>query len=451
VDENSNNLAYSWYVVGVLTVAYLFSYMDRSILALLIAPIRSDLGLTDTQISLLHGFAFALFYASLGIPIGRLADRNNRVNMITVGVGIWSVFTATCGLARNFLELFIMRTLVGVGESVLNPCAYSIISDSVPKRLLARAFSIYMMGVYLGAGVAYVVGGLVVSAMTEVSSVVLPVLGEVRTWKTVFFLVGIPGLLVVLVVNRTIKEPARKGLTYGEQANKGVPLSIIKQFARENRITLVTHILGFSVIGLLANGVALWTPTFFSRTYGWDVPYAGILYGSVLLVFGPLGTISAGWLADLLDRKRAMGGAYIVGAVYALFSLVPAIVSPLVDNPYVSLALIAVLVFFFSGPTALAVSALQKITPNEMRGQASAIYLLILNILGIGFGPTLVALITDYGFGDDSALRYSMSIVGGCSAALSVLLLLIGLTAFRKSLERAEAWDDPAESVSAGN
>lgn len=250
----------------------------------------------------------------------------------------------------------------------------------------------------------------------------------------------------MLLINRTIKEPERRGITYESEANKGVPFAVIKQFGRENRVTLFTHFLGYSAVSLLANGVSLWTPTFFNRTYGWDVPHAGVMYGAVLLVFGPLGTFSAGWLADHLDRKRAMGGAYIVGIIYALLAVIPGIISPLVDDPNVSLALIAMLVFFFSGPVALAVSALQKITPNEMRGQVSAMYLLVLNIMGIGFGPTLVALITDYGFGDDSALRYSMSIVGGSAAAMSVVLLSIGLASFRKSLQRAEAWHEPVEA-----
>jgi MFS family permease len=175
------------------------------------------------------------------------------------------------------------------------------------------------------------------------------------------------------------------------------------------------------------------------------------MYGTVLLVCGPLGSFAAGWLSDHVDRRGPQGGPFKVGLVFALLTLAPAVVSPLVADPYVSLGLIAILVFFLSGPIALAISALQQITPNEMRGQVSAVYLLILNFLGIGFGPTLVALITDYGFGDDMALRYSMAIVGAGASVSSILLLAIGTKPFRDSLKRAEEWAEPEQEELTGN
>lgn len=441
------SLAYAWYTVGVLMLAFLLSYVDRSIMSLLVDPIRRDLALSDTQISLLHGFAFAVFYAAFGLPLGRLADRTHRVRLIVAGVTLWSLFTAACGLARNFWQLFVTRMGVGVGEAALNPSAYSIITDSFPRHLLARALSTYVMGTYMGFGLAFIMGGMVVRLVEAMPTLVLPLLGEVYTWQLAFFYAGLPGLFVAALIFLTLREPARRGRvrdTPSAAAAPAVPLREVVAFIGQNRRTLICHLGGFSLIGILVNGLVLWTPSFFHRTYGWEVADAGVAYGTILLLAGPMGIFAGGALSDWLDRKGPAGGSFLTAAVCVGCAIGPAIASPLVDNPGLAMSLIAVLVFFTSAPWGVAVSAIQQITPNEMRGQVSAIYLFVVNFIGIGFGPTVVALITDQVYGDDAALRYALSWVGGSAALAAMVLLLSGLGAFRASARRAEAWVLPA-------
>ena len=203
--------ARAWYMVILLTILYMFSFLDRTIIVLLIEPIKADLGLSDTQLSLLYGFAFALFYTLLGIPIARMADRRNRRTIIMWGVAIWSVMTAICGIARNFGQLFIARMGVGVGEAALSPAAYSLISDSFPPNERARAMSVYTMGLYLGVGLALVLGGVVIEWVASIGTVVLPIFGEIRAWQATFMAVGLPGLLLAGLM-MTVREPLRREL-----------------------------------------------------------------------------------------------------------------------------------------------------------------------------------------------------------------------------------------------
>ena len=439
--EPELNLVYSWVIVAVLMVAYLLSYVDRSILSLLVNPIRSDLNLSDTQLSLLHGFAFALFYATLGFPLGRMADSRNRRNIIVGGISVWSLFTAACGLATNFWQLFLMRMGVGVGEAALNPSAYSIISDRFPKRLLARALSTYVMGTYMGFGLAFIVGGLVVQAVTKTPTSVIPILGEVYTWQLAFFYVGLPGLLVALLVYFAVKEPLRTGLVNKSATHSAVPIKDVIGFVVKNKRTFLCHLAGFSLIGILVNGLVLWTPSFFFRTYGIPVAEAGVIYGVILLIFGPAGIFLGGMISDRIDINGLNGGSFLTAAGFVSVAVIPAILSPLMPTASLSFAFIAILVLATSAPWGVAVSAIQQITPNEMRGQVSALYLFVVNLIGIGFGPTLVALLTDGVFGHDSFLKYSMVCVGTGAAIAAAAVLFVGVKPFRESLKRASDWN----------
>src|SRR5712691_1532753 len=198
-------LGYAWYVVLVLMVCYTLSFIDRQILSLLVGPIKRDLGITDTRVGLLQGLAFALFYTLLGLPMGRFADRGSRRNLIALGVFFWSLMTAVCSVARSFWSLFFARMGVGVGEATLAPSAFSLISDYFPRERLGTALSIYAMGIFIGSGLALIVGGTVVGAVTHLPAIDLPVLGTIASWRLTFLIVGLPGLLVGLILY-TIRE-----------------------------------------------------------------------------------------------------------------------------------------------------------------------------------------------------------------------------------------------------
>lgn len=434
------NPVYAWYVVGVLMLAYTNSFIDRQILALLVEPIRADLAITDTQVSLLAGLAFSIFYTLMGVPIARLADQKNRKVIIAFGVAFWSAMTALCGAARNFWQLFAARVGVGVGEATLSPAAFSIMADYFPKHKLARAFSVYSMGVYFGAGLAMIIGGIVVRMVMDAGTVTLPALGEVRPWQLTFFFVGVLGLPIFLLV-LTIREPVRRGLKAAGVPEKqnASSLPVLLAFLRVNALTVVFHFLAFSMIGIAIAGYMVWTPTLFIRTWGWEASTIGLAYGGIMFVLGTAGVYAGGWVADWLE-SRGRRDAILRAAFYAGVVTVPfAVATPLMPSGGLALAGLAVTSFLLAFPQGLPAAALQVITPNPLRAQMTALYFLVGNLIALGFGPTLVALVTDFGFHDPMKLRYSMAVVSATVIPLGVLLSYLALRPYRASRARAEA------------
>ena len=426
---------YSWYVVGILMLAYTNSFIDRQILSLLIEPIQRDLEINDTQISLLAGLAFAIFYTVMGVPIARLADQKNRRTIILWGISIWSLLTATCGLAKNFWHLFFSRMGVGVGEATLSPAAMSMISDYFPVTKIARAISIYSMGVYFGAGLALIIGGLVVKLVSETGNVVIPFIGEVFSWQITFFYVGLMGLPIFLLL-LTIKEPRRRGIdeTNPEEAKKASSLPALKAFVKINRRTIFYHFATFSCLGIAVVGYMIWTPTFFIRTYGWDAPKIGMIYGIILFFGGTSGVYAGGFLADWLTKRGHKDGI-LRAAVYGTICAIPfSVLTPLMGSPTLAVIGLTASCFFMSLPQGLPAAALQVIAPNPLRAQMVALYFLIAGLIANAFGPTLYALMTDYVFGDPMMIRYSLSAVSAVVLPLAAVFGMLALKPYRKSV-----------------
>lgn len=433
---------YAWYVVGVLTFVYIFSFIDRQILNLLVRPIRRDLGINDTQMSLLMGLSFAVFYTFFGIPLGRLADSKSRRTIIAAGFALWSLFTAGCGLTRNFAQMLLMRMGVGVGEAALSPAAYSLITDYFPPKRRATAISVYSMGIYLGSGFALIIGGAVAGLAAKQELWHLPLVGATRPWQAVFFLVGLPGVLLSLLMY-TVREPKRRGLkktATGQPASQQVPLSEVISYLKDNWRTFLCHNVGFALLSFSSYGTTAWIPSFFVRKYGWTEAHAGQIYGWIVAIFGTLGVALGGrfadWLAERGYRDATMRTGLIVSLAWFPFGLF----YPLVSSSWVAAALLAPTVFFASAPFGVAPAAVQQMMPNPMRGQAGAIYLFVVNLIGLGIGPTAVAMTTDYVFRNDHALHYSLLIVTTTAHILASLLLWLSLKPFVASLERLKAW-----------
>ncbi|MBH3337549.1 MFS transporter [Pseudomonas mendocina] len=437
--HNNNNgypsSARAWVTVAILMVAYVLSFVDRQILNLLVEPIRRDLAINDTQMSLLMGLSFALFYTICGIPLGRVADTRSRRGLIAVGILFWSAATAACGMAKMYWQFLLCRIGVGVGEAALSPAAYSLIADSFPAERRATAISVYSMGVYLGSGLAFLVGGLVIQFASAQGDVTLPVLGEVRPWQLIFLILGVAGVLFTLLM-LAVKEPARRGAGAGV----AVPLSEVGRYIRANRRTVLLHNFGFAGLAFAGYGSAAWVPTFYIRTYGWDAGQVGIVYGCIVAVFGCLGIVFGGRLADLMAKRGRSDANMRVGLYAALGALPLVALFPLMDSAFWASVLLAPTVFCLSMPFGVAPAAIQEIMPNSMRGQASAIYLFVITLFGLGVGPTAVALVTDFVFADDAALRYSLLIVTTLAVLTSVILLAKSLKPYRESVTRLEQW-----------
>ena len=428
--------ALGWYAVSVLLVAYVFSFIDRTIIGLLVGPIKASLDISDTQFALLGGLAFTLFYCVLGVPIGRIADRVSRRGLIALGVAVWSFMTALCGWAAGFWQLFLARVGVGVGEAALTPAAYSMIADYFPKDRLGRALAVYQSGAFLGAALAFILGGAVIAAVTTFVAAnpdfSVPLLPEVQGWRLVFITVGAPGLLVALWMF-TVREPSRKGRV--AEAGAALPFLAVVAYVWRHRRLFLPHFIGFGVLVVTFQNVVVWGPAYFTRHFGMTEAQTGLTLGLVLLVFSSAGVIGGGFLSDLLVKRGRAEGPMRVGAIAGLALLPFAATATIVDSLALSLALFCPMMFFASFPLGSAAQALQMVTPNEMRGQVSAIYMLFLNALSYCLGPLIVGMVTDYAFADEGAVGYSLAIVSAVSAPVAALVATRGFAPFRQAAE----------------
>jgi len=348
------------------------------------------------------------------------------------------------GLGRSYSQLLASRVSVGVGEASLSPSAYSLITDLFPPGRLATALSVYGMGIFLGGGLANLAGGYVLDFTGTGAVYDLPLVGQRKSWQLVFFLIATPTIPLTLLL-LTMREPIRKGVgkvlgADGKARPIKVPLSAFFSYARRNAKTVLTHNVGFAWLSFAGYGAAAWAPSLFIRVHGYDPAFTGKMLGVIGIVIGPIGILTGGWLGDMLGQRGYRDGKIRVGLFAAIASLPLAIAYPLVPSGSLGLTLYAIGGFFGAMPWGVAPAAIQEMMPNQMRGQASAVYLFVVNLLGLALGPQILAIFTDYVFKDEMMVNYSLASTGLLAHVFSIVLLAICLRHYTKSLDRLESW-----------
>lgn len=381
------------YVLFILVLVYTFNFIDRQIIGILAIPIKADLGLTDTELGLMGGLAFALFYTGLGIPIAMLADRFNRTWIMTIALATWSVMTAVCGLAGNFWQLFFARMGVGVGEAGGVAPAYSLIADYFPPSQRGRAMSIFSFGIPIGSAIGIVFGGVIASMLD---------------WRLAFFIIGVAGIVIAPIFKLTIKEPVRGGFDKQRGSTRPPGLArIFRTLSRKPSFWLVS--LGAACSSMMGYGMFFWLPSFFVRSFGLSLLNASLYFGAVLLVGGLAGIWAGGWLADRFGQVHR--SRYITIPALAFIITVPfyavAILSTSMWLTFIVLLVPVALGLVWLGPV---ISVIQHLVPPNMRATASAVFLFINNLIGIGLGTFAIGWLSDtlaLQYGEDS-LRYSI-------------------------------------------
>jgi len=398
------------YVLAMLVLVYAFNFIDRQIVGILAGPIKAELGLTDTQLGLMGGLAFALFYTALGVPIGLLADRKSRTWIMTVALALWSGFTALCGYATSFWQLFLARMGVGVGEAGGVAPAYSIIADTFPPETRARALGVYSFGIPLGSAAGILLGGWIAASVD---------------WRTAFIAVGLAGLVLAPIFRLTVKEPPRGRFDPPRPADAAAPSlrAVLATLAAKPSFWLLS--VGAGCSSIVGYGLIFWLPSFFGRTYGLSLVDVSLFYGSIVLVGGVLGIWAGGALGDRMGA--ASKAAYARVPAIAFLLAVPCYaIGVTADSLWLGYA-------FFLLPQALGLAwlgpvlaAVQGVAPAAMRTTTGAIFLFVNNLIGLGLGTLFFGVVSDRlapRFGDES-LRYSI-LLGLAFYLVSATLLLL--------------------------
>lgn len=413
-----------WYVAGLMGCGYAVSFLDRALVSVAGAPLKHDLGLSDTQFGLLQGTSFVILYSLCGLPLGRLADRVDRRAMIALGILFWTAMTAICGLAGSFAMFFLARIGVGLGEASLVPAGMSLIGSVMPQEKMGRAVAVFIMGATIGTATALMGGGYLLGRLAAAGPIDLPLLGTIAPWQALFLLAGLPGLVVAGLV-MTIREPARTAVP-AAQASLGAAWDHIRANLRAYGFLTAATCCNVTI----AQTQGAWAPLFFVRQFGLQPGASAILVGTMFLLSAPTGQLFGGFVTDRLHARGIAGAQNLVMALFLALALVPGAIFCTTDRLWLARTSYPLFTFLVSAATPTGLAALQMLTPSRHRGTVSALFLSIVTLVGLGLGPAAVGLLTDHLFHDEQALGRSLLIVILAAGIAGPLLALAGRRPF---------------------
>ena len=419
----------AWALVAVFFFTSIVSVLDRGIIALVVDPIRHDLGISDLQISLLQGLSFGLFYAVVGLPLGLSADRLSRRRLLIFGICVWSLATLAGGFAASFGQLFAARLLVGLGEATLGPCAVSMISDMFPPKERGRPIGVYLMGQAVSGGLSILLTGLILSAVPAGVFAHVPVLNRLAAWRVVFVVCGLLGFLAVLML-LTFREPPRRGVVL---RSGGLGIATAAGYLGRNWRVFAPFYLGFAVISMSTYGLNAWSAAFLIRAHHLSAPQVGRWLGLTAVVAGVIGATLGGQLVDWLARRGVRSGKFLI-LIAASWCALPAALAVLAPSTATAILMIGFGVAAAPLIGTTMVSAVQEMTPNNMRGVAVALFGFTNTILGSTTGPLLIASATEHVFKSPAKVGYSIMLVMIPTEAVGCLCFFLGFLAIRAAL-----------------
>ena len=422
----------AWAVLALLMLASIVSFVDRQVVAIVVEPMKADLGATDSQIGWLYG-VFAVFYAIAAWPIALMADSKSRKHIIAAGIFFWSLMTIACGLSRQFWQVFAARIGVGIGEASLGPATVSMVGDLFPRAQIPLALSVFQTAAVMGSGLAFIIGGFVLEVVQQAEPLVLPVVGELAPWQQTFVYVGLPGVLLALIF-LLLREPRRRQPPATQKAS----MSELRKFYRANGTALAFHHLGFLSLALLGYAFVFWSVSYFTRVHGEDAASAAQTFGWIFLLTGPIGPVAAAMFARFLSERGRRDANIIAGMVAGCLA-VPAIVliqfAPSATWAYVLYVPAMILV---NAPFGIANGSLPVIAPSMIHAQVAAIYLFVVSI-GNLLGPPIAGFFNEVVFPEADGVRYSIISLTIAFGVFGVLMLQLARKPYARALARMEA------------
>ncbi|MEY4762223.1 MAG: hypothetical protein RLZZ200_2079 [Pseudomonadota bacterium] len=417
-----------WLAVWLLALASIMSQFDRTVINLMVGPVKEAFSLDDTKFGALQGIAFGIFYVLACMPIGRLADRFSRSTIIGIAIGFWSLFAMASGFARSYAQLFLTRIGVAVGEASLTPAGFSMLSDLFPPERLGKPVGTYLMSSPVGQAMAFMGGGLLLQSLSGSALLSSGPLAGFEPWQAAFVIVGLPGLLLVPAF-LLFRDPERRGTDGVDQ----LPLREVIAVVRERGAALALMFSGFAMVPVVSYAIGIWSPALFQRVHGWTPAQVGLGIGLVMLFFGTSGAWFGGWLNDRFSQRGQLDAPLRVAALGFVGCGLFGAMAPLMPNAWLALLCFAPTMFLSNIPYACAGTAIQLIVPNRARAQVSAMYITMTTLIGLGVSPVVVGLMNDRVFTGPTGIRYSMALVIGVAAPLLVLFLQLARAPYRRA------------------